>query len=138
MNERGQLLIYDILLGMIILSLILFLSLSVLEDNIEVYDTVNDFEEPLNTMILLENTPYNNNYLLETLTYELNENVSCNKTLNKINEIISSNNKYNYTFSDITNNEILLLDTRQGSYKEVFSSRKIVNKHVFELKYYRK
>ncbi|WP_455645736.1 hypothetical protein [Methanosphaera sp.] len=138
MNEKGQLLLYDILLGIIILSLILILSLSTLGENIEVYNTGNDFEKPLNTLVLLENTPYNNNYLLESLTYELDNNLSYNNSLDKINEIISSNNNYDYTFSDITSDDLLLIDTREDSYKEVFSGRKIVNKHVFELKYYRK
>lgn len=136
MNDFGQLLTYDILIGIIILIIIIVFSISVFEQETIVYNNINDFEKPLDILNLLEDTPYNGGYLLEELSKEIDNNSVSNKTLSRIEDIISSNNKYEYTFTDITDDKTMLIDTRKNHRKTVFSSKKIVNKHEYELKYY--
>lgn len=136
MNDFGQLLIYDILIGTVLLIIIIAFSIYVFEQETKVYDDISDFEKPLDILNLLSDTPYEGSYLLEELSHEIDNNTVNNKTITEIEDIISSNNKYEYTFTDTTNGKLVLIDTRKNHYKTVFSSKKIVDKHEYELKYY--
>ena len=137
MNESGQLLIYDLIFGVIILLMIIILSMYIFEENSHYYMNMRDSEKPLDILNTLSDTPYEDGYLLEILSGELDNNNTNNDTLHFVNEIISSNTRYEYTFSD-DSREVILIDTRSSHNREVFSGRKIINKHVFVLKYYEK
>lgn len=137
MNESGQLLIYDLIFGVIILLMIIILSMYIFEENSHYYMNMQDSEKPLDILNTLSDTPYEDGYLLEILSRELDNNNTNNDTLHFVNEIISSNTHYEYTFSD-DSSEVILIDTRSSHYREVFSGRKIINKLVFVLKYYEK
>ena len=132
---------YDFLLGVIVLVLdVVLLSFFVIKKN-ELTKEKNNFNTPTRKLNLLADKPVNNGKsLLYSLTLSLeNNNTSLiNKDLESIRSIISYENKYEYKFSDISKEEIILIDTRTKFKNKVFSSTKTVNRHVFELNYYLK
>ncbi len=136
MNEKGNFLIYDAIFAIIIVSIVISFGVIILEDSTNKYNS-NNYKKPEDMLNLLEDTHYNNDYILNSLSYELDDNITSSNTLNMIDEIIRSYDNLNYTFCDITNKTIILIDKHDLKYKEIFSARKIVNNHVFELKYYK-
>ena len=81
MNESGQLLIYDLIFGVIILLMIIILSMYIFEENSHYYMNMQDSEKPLDILNTLSDTPYEDGYLLEILSRELDNNNTNNLTL---------------------------------------------------------
>ena len=94
----------------------------------------HNYEKPLNTLEVLEEVDGN---ILLTLSYSLekNDTEQINKTLEKIKPIIEAEN-LKYKFKEISQNKTLLSSNNINNTKQIYSSRKIVNQHVFELDYY--
>ncbi len=136
MNNQGQL-IFDILLSIVIVTIIIGLFAYVLEtDNIAYENNENEYGKPQDMLNLLKSTNYQEDNLLETLAKQIDENKNTSYILDNIEDIISTNSMYSYTFSDLTTNSTLI-NNNNGTYKKIFSARKMVDNHVFELKYYK-
>lgn len=132
MNEQGQLLSYDAILALTILFTIIIMTSYILEENVGTSYDYN-YEKPLNTLEILDETDEN---LLLTLSYSLekNDTEKINRTLDKIKVILDAE-YLNYTFKENNHNQTLL-ESNNINTKQVYSSRKIVNEHIFELDYY--
>ncbi len=133
MNEKGQLLSYDAILAVIILFSVIIMTSYVLEEKVDVSYDYN-YEKPLNTLEILEEIDEN---LLLTLTYSLekNDTEKINKTLEKIKPILETEN-LEYKFKENNQNLTLIKSDNIDNTKQIYSSRKIVNGHTFELEYY--
>lgn len=132
MNEQGQLLSYDAILALTILFTIIIMTSYILEENVGTSYDYN-YEKPLNTLEILDESDEN---LLLTLSYSLekNDTEKINRTLDKIKVILDAE-YLNYTFKENNHNQTLL-ESNNINTKQVYSSRKIVNEHIFELDYY--
>ncbi len=136
MNNQGQL-IFDILLSVVILTIIIGLCVYILEtDNTAYENNENEYNKPVNMLNLLKSTNYKEDNLLDTLANQMDENQNTTSILTTIESIISSNTMYDYTFSDLSENRTLI-NNQDGDYKRVYSARKMIQNHVFELEYYK-
>lgn len=132
---------YDILLGVIVVIIDFLILAFFVRKRKELSDEIENYDTPNRKLDLLMNKPVaDGQSLLYSLSSALDSNNTkvINKNLEIINSIISYENKHNYKFSDITNEEIILIDTRTKFTNDVYSASKIVNHHEFELKYYLK
>ncbi len=136
MNNQGQL-IFDILLSVVILTIIIGLCVYILEtDNTAYENNENEYNKPVTMLNLLKSTNYKEDNLLDTLANQMDENQNTTSILTTIESIISSNTMYDYTFSDLSENRTLI-NNQDGDYKRVYSARKMIQNHVFELEYYK-
>lgn len=134
MNEKGQFLLYDLIFAIIILLLVMVMVGYVLSSQTTVYESSNNYKKPLDELNVLDSTVFEDNTLLYNLAYSIDTNDTNlkNKTLTLITQLLSSVG-YDYVFNDVTTNQTLL-DTSSNN-RIVYSARKIVNSHVFELNY---
>ena len=119
MNTKGQILLYDVLLAIILVLTVMIAITYILEDNTQTTISIEKYENPQKMLNLVENRHY--------LT-EITQNQS---QLEKIDQILGEN----YTLTDTTTNDVLI-DKKPLKYKNIYSGHKLVNGHDFELKYY--
>ena len=88
--------------------------------------------KPYEVLNLLDTMPYNDESILYSLTMidDINTELESN-LLNITEHIISDNTRYEYILRDITTDKLLLKTS--DNKKIIYSGRKIVNGHVFEL-----
>ena len=88
--------------------------------------------KPYEVLNLLDTMPYNDESILYSLTMRDDINTELESNLLNITEhIISDNTRYEYILRDITTDKLLLKTS--DNKKIIYSGRKIVNGHVFEL-----
>lgn len=136
MNNKGQLILYDLLLALIIIIIVLVASTHILEENNLEQIELNKYDDASDMLELLENS--NNPGLLYSLSTAQNTNDSQKEeeVTMKINEILSNYNKdFEYTLIDETANKTIV-DKQKHDYREIYSSSKTVNKHRYLLKIY--
>lgn len=134
MNEKGYFLVYDALVGIIILAMLVGLGYYIFDNEHTVYETENNYVKTSDILIELKNTQYEDEDLLSILAYKIDLNENKSGVLSEINKIIRSSIDY-YTLSDMTTN-ITYLNYPKIDYKNVYSSHYIIDNHTFELKYY--
>ena len=133
MNNKGQFLLYDMLLAMIIILIVLVSTTYLLETTDIANSNTKDYKEP--------------RYMLELLEYEVlltklstaldkNDSLEINQTKEKIEHILSSGCNGDYTLSDESTNKIII-NHSSNSYKEIYSRKKVVDKHEYILMIYR-
>ncbi|MBE6494561.1 MAG: hypothetical protein E7Z84_08180 [Methanosphaera stadtmanae] len=130
---------YDVLLALIVVIIDTMILVFFVRKRQELANEKENYNTPNRKLDLLINKPIaDGKSILYSLSSALDNNNTkiINKNLEIINSIISYENKHNYKFSDITNEEIILIDTRTKFTKDVYSSTRIINRHKFELKYY--
>lgn len=132
MNEKGQFLLYDGVLAIIILFIIMIVCFNILEKESTVCELDNTYKTPYEVLNLLDTMPYNDESILYSLTMidDINTELESN-LLNITEHIISDNTRYEYILRDITTDKLLLKTS--DNKKIIYSGRKIVNGHVFEL-----
>ena len=136
MNNKGQLILYDLLLALIIIILVLIASTIILEENNPNIMDLNRQQDASNMIELLENTRHPG--LLYSLSTAQNSNNTIEEKMivSKIEMMLSDNGRnYNYSLADITTDKIIV-DKEPKKYKKVYSSHKTVNKHTYVLKIY--
>jgi hypothetical protein len=132
MDNNGQFLLYDMLLAFIILLLVIVSATYLTETN-DISKTKTD-------------THIEGEYLLELLedeglltklstSLDRNDSIKTNKTLERIDCILSTNTKYKYSLTDETTNKTLI-DHTPHNHKEVCCFRKMLNNHEFALTSY--
>ena len=132
MDNNGQFLLYDMLLAFIILLLVIVSATYLTETN-DIGKTKTD-------------THIEGEYLLELLedeglltklstSLDRNDSIKTNKTLERIDYILSTNTKYKYSLTDETTNKTLI-DHTPHNHKEVCCFRKMLNNHEFALTSY--
>jgi len=119
MNTKGQILLYDVLLAIILVVMVMLTITYVLEDNTQTTISIEKYEKPQQMLNLLENRHY--------LT-EITQNQS---QLDKIDQILGEN----YTLTDTTTDDVLI-DEKPLKYRNIYGGHKIVNGHDFELRYF--
>lgn len=130
MNNRGQFLVYDILLAAIILLLALAATTYLLE-NINTPINENQYKESTYILNTIEDQ-----HLLKRLSIALdNNNTEEVIILTEKIEYLLNNSEYNYTLTDESINKTLI--NHNHTHKEEYSSRKIVNNHTYTLKIYK-
>lgn len=132
MNNKGQFLLYDMLLAVIILLLVLVSTTYLLETNNIAKTNTNENKQARYMLELVEDEG-----LLTKLSLALDRNnsVEINNTIEKIDYILSSGCKDGYTLSDESTNKTLI-DHFPNSYKDIRSSKKHVNNHTYVIKEY--
>ena len=105
---------------------------TILEKESTVYELDNTYKTPYEVLNLLDTMPYNDESILYSLTMidDINTELESN-LLNITEHIISDNTRYEYILRDITTDKLLLKTS--DNKKIIYSGRKIVNGHVFEL-----
>ena len=133
MNNKGQFLLYDMLLAMIIILIVLVSTTYLLETTDIANSNTKDYKEPRYMLELLEDEG-----LLTKLSTALDKNDSrqINQTKEKIENILSSGCKDDYTLSDESTNKSII-NNSSNSYKETYSRKKVVDKHEYILMIYR-
>jgi hypothetical protein len=129
MDNNGQFLLYDMLLAFIILLLVIVSATYLTETNdISKTKTDTHIEEEY-LLELLEDEG-----LLTKLSTSLdrNDSIKTNKTLERIDYILSTNTKHKYSLTDETTNKTLI-DHTPHNHKEVCCFRKMLNNHEFAL-----
>ena len=123
---------YDGVLAIIILFIIMIVCFNILEKESTVYELDNTYKTPYEVLNLLDTMPYNDESILYSLTMidDINTELESN-LLNITEHIISDNTRYEYILRDITTDKLLLKTS--DNKKIIYSGRKIVNGHVFEL-----
>jgi hypothetical protein len=132
MDNNGQFLLYDMLLAFIILLLVIVSATYLTETNdISKTKTDTHIEEEY-LLELLEDEG-----LLTKLSTSLdrNDSIKTNKTLERIDYILSTNTKHKYSLTDETTNKTLI-DHTPHNHKEVCCFRKMLNNHEFALTSY--
>ena len=109
MNEKGQFLLYDGVLAIIILFIIMIVCFNILEKESTVYELDNTYKTPYEVLNLLDTMPYNDESILYSLTMidDINTELESN-LLNITEHIISDNTRYEYILRDITTDKLLL------------------------------
>ncbi|MBQ6443166.1 MAG: hypothetical protein IJJ11_00635 [Methanosphaera sp.] len=133
MNNKGQFLLYDMLLAMIIILIVLVSTTYLLETTDIANSNTKDYKEPRYMLELLEDEG-----LLTKLSTALdkNDSLEINQTKEKIEHILSSGCNGDYTLSDESTNKIII-NHSSNSYKEIYSRKKVVDKHEYILMIYR-
>lgn len=129
---KRTILLYDGVLAIIILFIIMIVCFNILEKESTVYELDNTYKTPYEVLNLLDTMPYNDESILYSLTMidDINTELESN-LLNITEHIISDNTRYEYILRDITTDKLLLKTS--DNKKIIYSGRKIVNGHVFEL-----
>lgn len=132
MNNKGQFLLYDMLLAVILILLVLVSTTYILETSNIAKTNTNEHKDTRYILDLIENGG-----LLTKLSLELdrNDSIHINKTIEKIDYILSSSCKGGYTLSDESTNKTLI-NHLPNSYKDITSSKKHVNNHTYVIKEY--
>ena len=133
MNNKGQFLLYDMLLAMIIILIVLVSTTYLLETTDIANSNTKDYKEPRYMLELLEDEG-----LLTKLSTAIdkNDSLEINQTKEKIEHILSSGCNGDYTLSDESTNKIII-NHSSNSYKEIYSRKKVVDKHEYILMIYR-
>lgn len=136
MNEKGQFLLYDMILALIIIFIILVSCTYIIEGQNSVFESENNYKNPNEMLNILDSTLYEDKSILYSLSEatDTNNSILKNKSLSVASKIISSNGEYEYTLKDVTTQTTLLGNSTDK--KIIYSSRKIVNNHIYELSYY--
>lgn len=136
MNEKGQFLLYDMILALIIIFIILVSCAYIMEGQYSVFETEDNYKNPNEMLNILDSTLCGDKSILYALSEaeDTDNQVLKNKSLSMALEILSSGDGYEYTLKDVTTQTILLGDASDK--KRVYTSRKIVNNHIYELSYY--
>lgn len=136
MNNKGQLILYDLLLALIIIILILIASTTILEENNPNILDLNRQQDASNMMELLENTRHPGLLYSFSTAQNTNNTIEEEIIVSEIEMILSDNTRnYNYSLIDITTDKIII-DKSPSKYKKVYSSHKTVNKHTYVIKIY--
>ena len=133
MNNKGQFLLYDMLLAMIIILIVLVSTTYLLETTDIANSNTKDYKEPRYMLELLEDEG-----LLTKLSTALdkNDSLEINQTKEKIEHILSSGCKDDYALSDESTNKSII-NHSSNNYKETYSRKKVVDKHEYILMIYR-
>lgn len=123
MNNKGQFLLYDIVLAIFIIFIIIICMTYVIEGE---EDTSKSYTEAQDTLSLLASTKIHNDNLLEALS----QNDTAAREV--ASEILSEKK---YTLKDLTTNKTLLR-VNSSDYHEVITARKIVGNQEYELSFY--
>lgn len=134
MNEKGYFLVYDALIGIIILTTLIGLGYYIFDNEHVVYEVEDKYIKPSDILVELKNTNYEDENILSILSYKTDNNINTTDTISKINNTINTYAEY-YTFTDTTGNKTLL-DYPKKRYKNTYASHIIVDKHIYELKIY--
>jgi len=132
MNNKGQFLLYDMLLAVIIILLVLVSTTYLLETNSIAKTDTNRHKDSRYLLNLIEDEG-----LLTKLSLALdrNDSIQINKTIEKIDYILSSSCKGECALSDENTNQILI-NHAPKNYKDITSSKKHVNNHTYVIKEY--
>jgi len=136
MNNKGQLILYDLLLALIIIILVVMASTIILEENSQDIMDIDRQQDASNMMELLENTRQPGLLYSLSTAQNTNNTIEEERIVSEIEMILSDNNRnYDYRLIDITTDKIIV-DKEPKNYKKVYSSHKTVNKHTYVLKIY--
>lgn len=136
MNEKGQFLLYDMILALIIIFIILVSCTYIIEGQNSVFESEDNYKNPNEMLNILDSTLYEDKSILYSISEatDTNNSILKNNSLIVASKIISSNGGYEYTLKDVTTQTTLLGNSTDK--KIIYSSRKIVNNHIYELSYY--
>lgn len=122
MNNKGQLLLCDIILAIFIIFIIVICMTYIIEEE----DTPKSYSEAQDTINLLASTRVHDTNLLEALSED-------DDTAKEVALSILSEKKY--TLKDLTLNKTLS-QIKSSSYHDVSTARKIVGSKEYELSIY--
>ena len=133
MNNNGQFLLYDMLLAFMILLLVLVSMTYLLETNAFGKTNTEDYLEPRYLLDLVEDEG-----LLSELSnaQDKNDSADVNRTIYKIDRILSASCENGYSLNDESINTTLI-DNSPNNYKEAYCRKKVINKHEYTLSTYR-